>query len=65
MTAAELAFKAASINNSIGYAGLDPDMMVANCIYRYILEHDKNIQVYVSQYCIYVYNKCSSQYMSS
>jgi hypothetical protein len=49
MTAAEPA-SYTIITNSIGYDGQDPDMMVANCIYRYILDHNKVIQVYVSQY---------------
>ena len=57
MRAAEQAF-CTTINNSIGYDGPAPDMMVENCIYWYILENEKVILG------IYLYNKCSRQYMS-
>ncbi len=39
-----------TINKSIGYDGPAPDMMDENCIYRYILENEMLIQVYVSEY---------------
>ncbi len=38
--------------------------MVENCVFWYILENEKVIQVYVLNFCIYLYNKCSRQYMS-
>ncbi len=37
-----------TINNSTGYDGLDHNMMDETCIYCYILEIEKVIQVYAS-----------------
>ncbi len=38
-----------TINNSIGYDGLDHDMTDETCMYCHMLENEKVIQVYVSK----------------